>query len=135
MKRRARRSLEGAVYAETLLLIPVFLAVFGAVILIYDAHSTAISTTAASRNASLAAGSRGCDSLPAGCSLEDVDLLPDVPEVLSDSVRSAKVRRARCTSSGSYGGGSVTRGHIVLCMEDPGAAPDVSPTGAAPSLR
>lgn len=122
-------------YAETLLLIPVFLAVFGAVILIYDAHSTAISTTAASRDAALSAASRGCDSLPPGCSLEDVDLLPDVPAELADSVRSAKVRRARCTASGSYGGGSVTRGHLVLCMEDPGSAPDVSPTGVAPSLR
>lgn len=135
MRRKRSRSLEGSVYAEALLLIPIFLAIWGAVMLIYDAHSAAISTTAKSRNDALTAATRGCDSLPAGCTVDDADILPAVPPELAESVNGAGVRRVTCRSTGSHGGGTVERGYRMLCMEDPGSGPSFSPTDVAPSLR
>jgi hypothetical protein len=136
MTRRPRRSLEGSVYTETLLVIPVFLTIIGLVILIHDAHSTSISTSAQTRNAALGAATRGCGSLPPGCSTESVGGLDlPVPASLAGSVRAGAIRRVRCQANNGYSGGSIAREQTILCMEDPSAGTSETVTGVAPSLR
>jgi hypothetical protein len=143
MTRSSRRRQRGAAYAETVVMLPFFAAVWAGMIYMHKAYSAKVYTMAETRTCVWTYATNGCQRLPPGCSITRGEapqgdrpsaldglqrVLGSIGNILqiTNPIASTRVTRS-VAKPGLLGGGSITvlAGQEMMCNTVPATSDSI----------